>query len=250
MVHVQPETQDSAARNDWFSTTHWSIVLQAQADSSPDAARALDALCRTYWVPLYSYVRQQGHSPHDAQDLTQEFFARFVGKDYLASVGREKGKFRSFLLKALNHFLADQRDRARAIKRGGGQTPVPLTEDEAERLYLANPGAGLAPDEAFEKRWATALLSEAFAKLQAESVAAGKGDRFERLKGFLEDGTDSGDYETLGAEMGLAANTIAASVHRLRQRYRELVRIEIANTVATPGEIQEEMRYLFAVLTR
>src|SRR5215471_5883914 len=231
-----------------FTATHWSVVLTAGQTSSPQAADALEKLCRTYWYPLYACVRRQGHAPHDAQDLTQEFFGRLLARNYLGTVGPEKGKFRSFLLAALNHFMADERDRAMAAKRGGGKALLSLDEEDAETRYQADMASALSPDKIFEKRWATTLLEQAFAKLRAESVAAEKGERFDRLSVFLQDGTDPGDYADVGKELGMAANSVAAAVHRLRRRYRELVRAEIANTVASPEEIQEEMGHLFAAL--
>src|SRR5438105_6621319 len=236
------------AKAEWFTATHWSVVLTAGQNSSPQAAEALKKLCRTYWYPLYAYVRRQGHSPPDAQDLTQEFFARLLARNYLGTVGREKGKFRSFLLAALNHFIADERDRAKAAKRGGGKTLISLDEEDAESRYQADMASPLSPDKIFEKRWATTLLDQAFVKLREEAVAAGHAARFERLKIFLEDGTEPGDYDAVRAELGMAANTVAATVHRLRQRYRELVRAEIANTVASSEEIEDEMHHLFSVL--
>src|SRR5438874_3181457 len=154
--------QDSAPEKaQWFSTTHWSVVLAAGDRASHQAAEALEKLCRTYWYPLYAYVRRQGHSPPDAQDLTQEFFARLLARNYLGTVGREKGKFRSFLLAALNHFLADERDRAKAAKRGGGKTLISLDEEDAESRYQADMASPLSPDKIFEKRWATTLLDQA-----------------------------------------------------------------------------------------
>jgi len=182
--------------------------------------------------------------------LTQEFFARLLARNYLETVGREKGKFRSFLLAALNHFLADERDRAMAVKRGGGKVFLSLDEQDAETRYQADVASPLSPDQIFDNRWATTLLEQAFAKLRQESVAAEKEERFDRLKIFLEDGTEPGDYAALGVELGMVANTVAAAVHRLRQRYRELVRAEIANTVASPDDINEEMRRLFAALAQ
>jgi RNA polymerase sigma-70 factor (ECF subfamily) len=249
---MSADQQSSAApvKSEWFTATHWSVVLTAGQTSAPGAAEALEMLCRTYWYPLYAYVRRQGHAPHDAQDLTQEFFARLLARNYLGTVGRDKGKFRSFLLAALNHFMADERDRATAAKRGGGKVLIPLDEQEAETRYQADVASPLSPDKVFEKRWATTLLEQAFAKLRQESVAAAKGARFDRLKVFLEDGTEPGDYAAVGKELGMAANTVAAAVHRLRERYRELVRAEIANTVASPDDIKEEMRHLFAALAQ
>src|SRR6266404_3200449 len=159
---------------EWFTATHWSVVLMAGQASSPQAAEALERLCRTYWYPLYAYVRRQGHAPHDAQDLTQEFFARLLARNYLATVGREKGRFRSFLLAALNHFMADERDRAKAAKRGGGKALISLDEEDAETRYQADMASPLSPDKIFEKRWATTLLEQAFTRLRDESVAGGK----------------------------------------------------------------------------
>ena len=250
MVADPTGPESPTEKNQWFTTTHWSVVLRAGESPSPQAAEALERLCRTYWYPLYAYVRRQGHSPHDAQDLTQEFFARLLSRNYLQTVAPEKGKFRSFLLAAMNHFLADQRDRANAAKRGGGKPLISLDEEEAEGRYRADISASLSPDVIFEKRWATTLLEQAFEKLQQEFAASGKGERFERLKMFLEAGTEPGDYTSVGLELGMAANTVAAAVRRLRQRYQELVRAEIAHTVASPDDVNEEMRHLLAVLAR
>jgi len=233
-----------------FATTHWSVVLAAAREHTPQSAAALERLCRIYWYPLYAYVRRRGQPPADAQDLTQEFFARLLAGNYLQTVAREKGKFRSFLLAAMNHFLSDQRDRANAAKRGGGRTLISLDEEEAEDRYRADISTPLSPDMIFEKRWATTLLEQAFEKLGQEFAASGKAERFERLKIFLEDGTEPGDYAKLGSELGMAANTVAAAVHRLRERYRELVRAEIAHTVAAPSDVNDEMQHLLAVLAR
>jgi RNA polymerase sigma-70 factor (ECF subfamily) len=244
----QPGTENPTEKSQWFTATHWSVVLLAGANASPQAAEALERLCCAYWYPLYAYVRRQGRSPHDAQDLTQEFFTRLLAGKYLQTVQREKGKFRSFLLAAMNHFLADERDRANAAKRGGGKTLISLDEQDAEDRYQADISTPLSPDRLFEKRWATTLLAQAFQKLRQESIASGKAERFERLKIFLEAGAEPGNYATVGSELGMAANTVAAAVHRLRERYRELVCTEIANTVASREDVQEEMRHLLAVL--
>jgi RNA polymerase sigma-70 factor (ECF subfamily) len=195
-------------------------------------------------------VRRKGYAPHDAQDLTQEFFARLLARKDLEAVRPEKGKFRSFLLASMNHFLADERDRATAAKRGGGRGLVSLDEQDAESRYLADVAVELSPEKIYEKRWATTLLEQALEKLRQEFVAAGKAQRFEPLKIFLQDGSEQGDYDALGKELGMSANTVAAAVHRLRQRYRELVRAEVAHTVARPEDVPEEMRHLFAVLAQ
>jgi RNA polymerase sigma-70 factor (ECF subfamily) len=236
------------ARAKWFTTTHWSVVLAARGSKSAEAEVALEQLCRVYWYPLYAYVRRQGNSPHDAQDLTQEFFARLLEKNYLNSVEREKGKFRSFLLASLNHFLSNQRDRAAAAKRGGGQTPISLDERTAEERYSLEPATTVSPEDAFEKRWAITLLEQALERVRAEFVANGKGELFEHLKTFLAEGTGSGESKSVAAQLGMTPNGVAVAVHRLRKTYREAVRAEIAQTVASPDQIEDEMRHLFAAL--
>src|SRR5262245_23484016 len=228
------EKETTAEQSERFTATHWSVVLEARDHASPQAAEALERLCRIYWYPLYAYVRRQGKAPHDAQDLTQEFFARLLAGNFLQSVQRHKGKFRSFLLAAMNHFLADERDRAHAAKRGGGQVPLSLSQEDAENRYLGDAISPLSPENIFEKRWAAALLEEAFEKLRQEFAASGKLDRFKALNVFLQDTSDTGDYVAVGTQFGMTANAVAAAVHRLRERYRELVRAEIAHTVETP----------------
>jgi DNA-directed RNA polymerase specialized sigma24 family protein len=250
MLPDDPETQTPPPKAEWFTATHWSVVLAAGQSGSPQAAEALDKLCRTYWYPLYAFVRRQGHGPHDAQDLTQGFFARFLERNYLEAVDREKGKFRSFLLKALNHFLGDERDRANAAKRGGGRVPIPLDEAAAETLYLQDQASNASPETLFEQRWAITLLEQAFSRLREEFALAGKADYFDQIKGFLAEGANSGDYALVAAPLQMTAGAVAVAVHRLRQRYGELVRAEVANTVAAPDEIENEMRHLFAVINR
>lgn len=240
-------SSDGGAR--WFATTHWSVVLTARESAAPQAKAALEKLCQTYWYPLYAYIRRQGHAPPDAQDLTQEFFGRLLEKNYLEAVQREKGKFRSFLLASLNHFLANERQRARAAKRGGGRVIISL-DDTAENLYALEPAATASPEDIFDKRWAIALLEQAFAGLRAEFLATGKGQIFDRLKTFLAEAGASGDYAPVAAQLGMSANSVAVAVHRLRHRYRELVRAEVAHTVSSPDEIEGEMRHLFAALAR
>ena len=243
-------TETRAPQPGWFATTHWSVVLAAGQVTSPEAEAALENLCRAYWYPLYAYVRRQGHSPHDAQDLTQGFFARLLEKNWVGVADREKGKFRSFLLSVLNHYLGDERDRANAAKRGGGMVLLYLDEQTAENLLYQEPASHLSPEREFEKRWAAALLQAAMTRLRGEFETAGKGQTFDQLKPFLEGDASSGDYAAIAAGLGMSANAIAVSVHRLRQRYRELVRLEVANTVASPNEVEDEMRYLFSVLAQ
>jgi len=251
MLADQPIEKTPPPKEQWFTTTHWSVVLAAAGQSgSPESAAALERLCRTYWYPLYAYVRRQGHGHHDAQDSIQEFFARFLEKNYLGAVGREKGKFRSFLLAALNHFLGDERDRENAAKRGGGKIPISLDEENAESLYLLDQGSAAPPELVFEQRWAITVLEQGFSRLRDEFVVAGKADYFEQLKSFLTEGANAGDYARAGARLQMTGGAVAVAVHRLRQRYGELVRAEVANTVASPDEIEDEMRHLFAVLNK
>ncbi|MEK7675189.1 MAG: sigma-70 family RNA polymerase sigma factor [Verrucomicrobiota bacterium] len=232
-----------------FATTHWSVVLAAQAAHTPQAAKALEKLCRTYWYPLYAYVRREGSSALDAQDLTQEFFARLLEKNYLGQVAREKGKFRSFLLAALRHFLADQRDRARAVKRGGGADCISLDAQTAEERYRLEPADELNPEKIYERRWAMTLLDQVLRHLEAEFAATGKRPLFEHLKVFLLDEKGVGSYAETAARLEMTEGALRVAVHRLRQRYGELFRNEIAHTVARPDEIEEEVRHLLRVLS-
>ena len=232
----------------WFSTTHWSVVLEAGNEHSPKAADALEKLCRTYWKPLHSYVRWQGYTADEAQDLTQSFFAHLLEKNHFNTVHPRKGKFRSFLLTALNHFLINHREKANAAKRGGGQRPISLDDDSADDRCDVKADSGLSPDKAFERQWALAVLDQAFAQLKAEFIAAGKLAIFNELKGFLSADAQSGEYADIAARLNLSAAAVPVAVHRLRQRYREVVRDEIAHTVTNPQEIDEEMRYLLAVI--
>ena len=232
-----------------FTTTHWSVVLSAGDPESPRAADALERLCRTYWYPLYAYVRRDGSSPEDAQDLTQAFFARFLEKDYLADVRREKGRFRSFLLASLRHFLADERDRSRAIKRGGGRTLVSLDAQDAEDRYLLEPRDELTAEKVFERRWALTVLEAARARLRESYARAGKAERFAVLETFLPGEQADSTYAEAAGRLGVAAGTVKWEVHQLKERYRELLRAEIAHTVPSADEIDEEVRDLIAVLS-
>ena len=233
----------------WFATTHWSVVLSARDKASPQSAEALEALCRAYWCPLYAYVRRQGHSPHDAEDLTQEFFSRLLHKDYLHAVAPEKGRFRTFLLVALKRFLADVQDRARAQKRGGGAVPLSIDAERAEQRYCVEPVDQMTPERIYERHWALTLLDRAMSRLGDEFVSAGKADEFEQLKGFLTAERGAIAHAEVAPKLGLSEGALRVAVHRLRRRFRELFREEIANTVASPGEIEEEVRHLMAVLS-
>jgi RNA polymerase sigma-70 factor (ECF subfamily) len=233
-----------------FTSTHWSVVLAARDGVSPQAVQALEKLCRTYWFPLYAHVRRQGHRAPDAQDVVQGFFARLLRGNFLENVGPQKGRFRSFLLASLNHFLSDEWDKARAEKRGGGQTFISLDEHNAEELYLAEPDSCAPAERMFDQRWALTLLAQAFARLREESARGGKAREFDHLKIFLSTPTGDGGYDTVAAELEMPVATVGVKVHRLRQRYGELIRAEIAHTVASPADIEEEMRHVFDAVGR
>lgn len=235
-----------------FPATLWSVVLAASqgtdSSTSAKAQEALAALCRIYWYPLYAYVRRQGHAPHDAQDLTQGFFAHLLANHRLAQVSPEKGKFRSFLLASLRNFLADERDRALRQKRGGGQTILSIDAPEAETRYRDEPADLRDPEKIFERRWAMTLLERALDRLQRESAGQGKAQRFDQLHVFLTGEPDSPSYAEVGRRLDLTEGAVKVAVLRLRHHYQDLIRAEIAQTVADESEIDEEMRYLFAAL--
>jgi RNA polymerase sigma-70 factor (ECF subfamily) len=238
----------SVAGRPVFATTHWSVVLAVGNEETPEASAALERLCRTYWYPLYAYVRREGHSPTDAQDLTQEFFARLLARNSFAQVSPRKGKFRSFLLAALRHTLSDQRDLARAMKRGGGAKVLSLDAQEAEERYRFEPVERLDAEKIYERRWAMTLLEQALKRVRDEAVVAGKIELFERLRSFVVGDSEVTCGET-AAELGLSEGAVKSAVHRLRQRYRQLVREEIAGTVEDPTEVEGEIRYLISVIS-
>jgi RNA polymerase sigma-70 factor (ECF subfamily) len=234
-----------------FTTTHWSVILAAVQRDTSQSAAALEALCRAYWQPLYAYVRRRGYSPHDAQDLTQAFFARLLEKDYLQSVDRKKGKFRSFLLAALEHFLANEWRNAHTQKRGGQVNFIPLEDDGlTEARYLQLPASNCSPEQFFEQQWAIALLEQAVAKVQAEFRSAGKEQLFDELKIFLTGEKTGVSYADLAVRVKTTEAALKMSVSRMRQRYGEVLRAEIASTVDTPEAVDEELRALFTVLSR
>ncbi|MEQ1858673.1 MAG: RNA polymerase sigma factor [Chthoniobacteraceae bacterium] len=229
-----------------FHTTHWSLVLAARGDAS-SARSPLAALCRSYWYPLYAFVRRQGISPHDAQDLTQEFFARLLEKDWLNAVERERGRFRSWLLAAMKHFLINEWDKSRAKKRGGGIAFVSIDDMTAESRYEHEPADLATADLLYDRRWALTLLDRVLARLREEFVGAGKAAHFDALKGTLTG--DRTPYADIATALGTSEGAVKVAVHRLRERYRDLIRTEIAETVATPSEVEEELRHLLAVLS-
>ena len=228
-----------------FTRTHWSLVRRAAGPGSPESREALEALCRAYWLPIYAFVRRQGISPHDAQDLTQEFFARLLASQSIARADPRLGKFRTFLLGALKHFLSDAQRKANAWKRGGGVETISFHQAQAEKLYQLEPEDNRTPDKVFDQRWTVVLLEGAANRLQEEFRAAGKERQFESLKPFLSAEGDEASYARVAAELNHLPKTIAVAVHRIRRRFRQLVRSAIADTVSSPGELEEEYRSLF-----
>ncbi len=234
-----------ASSGDIFATTHWSVVLTAGRRSSPQAQGALEELCQVYWYPLYVYVRRRGHSKEDAEDLTQGFFARLLEKNYLERVDCEKGRFRAFLLAALKHYLFNERDRAMRLKRGGGVQPLSLDWQEAEHRYQVEPSDQFSPDKLYDRAWAMTLLEKVIDRLRDECAADDKAALFEKLKPFLMFGKGAIPYPEAAADLGLSEGTVRVTVHRLRRRYREMLREEIAQTLSDPAAIEEELQALF-----
>jgi RNA polymerase sigma factor (sigma-70 family) len=232
-----------------FPQTLWSVVLAA-AGSSPRSQEALSTLCQTYWYPIYAFLRRQGHASHDAEDLTQGFLVRLCQKDRLRTVGREKGRFRSFLLVSLKNFLADEATKARAQKRGGGQPLVSLDTASAEERYALEPPDVMDPEKIFERRWALTLLERTLQRLQAEQGAPERRERFEILRGYLLRDPSGETYAAVGRRLGVSEGAMKAAVSRMRQRYRELFQEEIASTVGSEEEVEAEMRHVFTVLNR
>lgn len=243
----QESADDPVPQPAWrFASTRWSIVAAAGRRESPEASAALAVLCRTYWYPLYAYARRRLAQVDDAQDLTQEFFARMLEKDYLQAADPQRGKFRSFLLTAFQRFLAKEHARAGAQKRGGQHRVLSLDMQEGERSYRHEPADPITPETLFERRWAVALLDQALTRLRKELTQAGKERLFEALKGTLTaDGADE-PYERIGRGLGLSTGAVKTAAHRLRQRYQELLRAEVAQTVASPDAVEDELRDLFA----
>ncbi len=230
-----------------FVTTHWSVVLTAAHSDTTQARDALAKLCQTYWHPLYTYVRRRGYSPEDGEDLTQSFFAALLERKAVSTVNPDKGRFRSFLLASLNHFLSDEWDKARAQKRGGGK--VVSFDTETAELWLDQvPSQNLTPEKAFELRWAITLLEQVYRKLEEEHRQQRKAEWFAVLRNTLAGPGNSAPYAELGQRLGLNEGAVKVAVHRLRQRFREAVRAEIAQTVDTPAEVDEELRCLMAAL--
>jgi RNA polymerase sigma-70 factor (ECF subfamily) len=231
-----------------FVTTRWSVVLAAQDKLSPDSAVALETLCRAYWYPLYAYVRGSGYPPHDAQDLTQEFFSRLLARDWLRVVEPEKGRFRSFLLMALKRFLANEWQRSVRQKRGAGVPSISLDTLSAEHRFATEPA--MPPDKIYERRWAMMLLDQTLDELRAEFDSVGKAQEFDALKEWLTAGRGEIPYATVATALGTTEGAARVAVHRLRKRFRELFRENIARTVAASEDVDAEMRHVALILSK
>ena len=241
IITVAPRPSDA-----WFVTTHWSVVRAAREKDSAQSAAALETLCRTYWYPLYAFVRRQHRTPEDAQDLTQQFFARLLEKDYLKSIAQEKGKFRTFLLIALKRFLANEWDREHAQKRGGFTPILSIDQELAESRFRVEPVAHDQPDLLFDRQWAITLLEQTMKGLEEEYVSTGRAKLFEGLRGLLAKEDSALPYAQVADRLNLSEAAVKMAVHRLRVRYREILKAQIAETVSSEEEIEEEIRHLFA----
>ena len=233
---------------DRFRTTHWSVIARARADGDSAAAEAMSALCESYWYPLYAYVRSRGYDAEEARDLTQGYFAQFLEKRYLDDVERSAGRFRAFLLTSLKHYLSNERDRADAQKRGGGRTVVSLDGGDAEERYRFEPVDRLTPELVYERRWALTVLEKALRRLQSEEEVEGRGERFALLRPLLTQGDPDRSYAEIAAELGASEGAIRTALHRLRRRFGETLRSEIAQTVAAADEVDDEVKLLLQTL--
>ena len=243
---AEPPKQRNVGR---FVTTRWSIVLAAGERATPDARDALTHLCAAYWYPIYAYVRRHGHDPDEAQDLTQSFFARLLEKHVVEDVRRERGRFRSFLLGALKHFLANEWRREHAQKRGGNLSITSIDVGDGETRYAHEPAHARTPEQVFERRWALTVLDNVLRALESETAAEGKANLFERLKCYLSGDAGAPSYAETGAMLAMSEGAVKVAVHRLRQRYKSILREQIAETVAGESEVDEEIAALFAALS-
>lgn len=250
MATTEAGDTDGARPQPLFVTTHWSVVLAAKNKASPVCSQALETLCRTYWFPLYAFVRSTGRSPHDSQDLTQAFFARLLAKDYLRVVTPEKGRFRTFLRMALKRFLANDWNRVKTQKRGGGYAHVSFDTSMAEERFLEEPADPRAPDLYYDRRWALALVEDAMERLEREYATSGKEAELRQLKPHLMVNRGKIPYAQIAVGMRTSEGAARVALHRLRRRFREVYRAVVAETVANPEEVESEMRYVLEVLSR
>jgi RNA polymerase sigma-70 factor (ECF subfamily) len=232
-----------------FHTTHWTMVLSAR-NGHASSTEALANLCSSYWYPIYAFIRRHGSSPHEAEDLTQEFFARVLQREWLANVNPAGGKFRSFLLVCVKNFLSNERDKALAQRRGGGQAPIPLECEDAETRYVIEPPDPMTPEILFERRWVFELLEHTLDALRQEYAQTSRLDWFEALQGFLPGGHGVISRAEIAQKRGVSANAIDVAIHRLRQRFGTLLRQKVAETVASEAEVDEEIRHLMSVLSQ
>ena len=242
--------RDHANRNPRFLTTRWSLVVQAREGTTASASQALSDLCTIYWYPLYAYVRRTGKGPHEAEDLTQQFFAQLLAHEYLASADREKGKLRTFLLTVLKRFMANEWDKIMAEKRGGGHAPIPIDHVVGEQRYGKEPADPVSPDIIYEQQWALSLLDRVFSDLRCEYQSSGKENLFDALKNYISRQSDDVPYADVAGRLDLSEGSVRVAVHRMRKRYRHRLRDAIADTVASPDEIDEEIRHLFCLFGR
>lgn len=249
MLHEKQPVVAGISHSPVFATTHWSVVLAAGQDNSPAAQVAMEQLCHAYWYPLYAHVRRRGNDHHRAEDLTQEFFARLLDQPWLNSVSPDKGRFRSFLLGAFDHFLANEWRRGQALKRGGGQVIVSLEETRTgEERFAREPASEGASGPAFDRLWATMVLEQAMTRLQDEFSARGKGAHFQDWKVFLTREATAQDCQASGQRLGMSVGAVTVAVHRFRERYGDLLRETVARTVAAVDDVDDELRYLFSLL--
>ena len=232
-----------------FGTTHWSVVLAARDVTAPEAQAALARLCQTYWYPLYCCVRRHGRSPEDAQDLTQAFFEKLIERNQISLADRERGRFRTFLLRSLENFLRNEHEKASTQKRGGGRTFVSWDAQSAEERYSAEPATDLSPAQLFERRWASTLIAETLARVRRELSMTGRDELFDQLEPSLWGDDTSTPYAEIAASLGMTAVAVKVTMHRLRARFRSMLREEIAQTVATLDDVEDELQRLFQILT-
>lgn len=233
-----------------FGTTHWSVVLAARDPGSPEAQSALARLCQSYWYPLYCCVRRHGRSPEDAQDLTQAFFAKLIANNQIALADQERGRFRTFLLRSLENFLHNEYDKTKSQKRGGGREIVSWDAQSAEERYRSEPTSEMSPENLFERRWASTLVTDSLLRLRRELSTTGREELFDQLEPHLWGDDTSTPYAAIATTLDMTVVAIKVTMHRLRARYRTLLREEVAQTVAAPEDVDDEMRRLFQVLTQ
>ena len=244
-----PDGGFPAPRAGRFATTRWSLVLAAGRRTSARSAEALTSLCEMYWYPVYAFIRRQGCGADESADLTQEFFVRVLEKNYFHDADPARGRFRAFLCASIRHFLSNERDRARALKRGGKQPPMSLDVETAEGKYQLEPRDEMTPEKLFDRRWALILLERVLARLRDEHVSAGKGELFDRLKGFLTGDSTGVPYADVAKAVGMTEGAVKVAVHRLRRHFRELLIQEIAETVSDPADIDAEIEYLLKAVS-